>query len=66
MDQIRREINDCFPPAVSKCDFNVTANDVINFIPKLNNGKSDGNGGLSTDQFVYVSFIFSSSWYCAR
>ena len=72
MDKIRREINDSFPPAVSKCDFTVTANDVITVISKLNNGKSDGNGGLSTDHFknacddlfIYVSFLFS--WYCAR
>ena len=39
----------------------------FNVIPKLNSGKSDGNGGLSTDHFinacddlfVYDSFLFS-------
>ena len=51
MGQIRREVYISFAPADSKCDFIVTANDVISVIPKLNIGKSDGNGGLSTDHF---------------
>ena len=67
MGKIIRENNDSFPPADSNCHFIVTVNDVISVIPKLNSGKSDGNGGLSTDHFknacddlfVYVSFLFS-------
>ena len=52
MDTIRREINDSFALADSNCDFIVTANDIINVTPKLNSGKSDGNGGLSTDHYI--------------
>ena len=67
MYQIRCEINESFPAPDSNCDFIVTANDVINVIPKLNSCKNDGNGDLSTDHLknacndllVYVSFLFS-------
>ena len=67
MGQIRRELYNSFPPADSNCDFIVTGNDVISVILKLNSGKSEGNGGVSTDHlknacddlFMYVSFLFS-------
>ena len=51
MGQIRREVYNSFPPADSNCDFIVHENDVISVIPKLNSGKSNGNGCLSTDHF---------------
>ena len=67
MGQIRREINDYFPPANSNCNSILTANDVNSVIHKVNSGKSNGNGALSTDHFknacddllVYVSFLFT-------
>ena len=59
MDQIRREINDSFPPADSNCDFIVPGNDVISVIPKLNSSKSDGNGSLSIYHVKTPVMIYS-------